>query len=87
MNREEMLKHLGITGPELDEFLKKYAEFLANLDKGQHALISRSLPTMKQAMASFGGQVTAEQLTELFGGDQHTPAMFIGASIGHHKKS
>jgi hypothetical protein len=83
MTREEMLKKLGVTSVELHDFLSKYSSFVASLDVAQHTLISNSLPSMDQAMASFGPGVSADDLTRLFGGDAQHPPVFMG-TIKHH---
>jgi len=77
MNREEMLKHLGVTSDELDDFMKKFLAFLATLNKRQRALVTRSLPSIEQALEVFGPKVSADDLRRLFGGDKHhEPVIF-----------
>jgi hypothetical protein len=69
MNPEEMLKELGLSRHELDDTLAKFHSFLASLDKRQHAAVTRSLPTMAEAVAAFGPDVKADDLRKLLEGE------------------
>ena len=73
MNREEMLKKLGVSSEELDDFVRKYHHFLSTLDARQRDLITRSLPTVHQAMKAFGPDVKEDELVKLFHGGKEIP--------------
>jgi hypothetical protein len=69
MNPDEMLKELGLSRHELDDILAKFHAFLGSLDKRQHAAVTRSLPTLAEAVAAFGPDVKADDLRKLLEGD------------------
>ena len=73
MNREEMLKKLGLSSEELDDFVRKYHHFLGTLDPAQRDMITRSLPTVDQAMKAFGPELKADELIKLFHGSKQIP--------------
>ena len=87
MNRDEMLKELGVTSKELHDFLGKFSAFLATLDTKEKAMMHRALPTLHQVLKAFGPDVTAEELLELFGGDAEHPPAFLAPPLKHHKSS
>lgn len=85
MNRDEMLKELGVSADELHDLLEKFHAFLASLDEPQRAAIRRSLPTLAEALAAFGPNVTEEDLLKLFEGDVGHKPVIICVPLHHHK--
>jgi division protein CdvB (Snf7/Vps24/ESCRT-III family) len=69
MNREELLKALGLSDQEFRELLDKFNVFLSSLDKNQQAVVRRSLPTIGQALHALKPDVTAADLEEFFRSD------------------
>jgi hypothetical protein len=78
MNQEEMLRELGVSRKELRDLLAKFNSFLASLDERQHAVVRRSLPTLAEATASFGPDVTEDDLRRLFEGEGDELPVFGG---------
>ena len=85
MDRKQLLLKLGVTDAELHEFLKKFSEFLATLDKAQLAMMHRALPDFHKVLKAFGPEVTADELLHLFGGDAEHPPIFVSPPLGQHK--
>jgi hypothetical protein len=85
MNRDEMLKHLGVTAPELADFLRKFSAFLSTLDKAEQAMMHRALPTLHQIHKAFGPDVSADELLHLFGGDSEHPPVFMAPPLEQHR--
>ncbi len=67
MDREALLKSLGLTNDELQDFLRKFADFQRELNPAQLKVLVRSLPTIDEARKSLGP--TTQDLTELFGSE------------------
>jgi len=79
MNREELLKELGLSSKQFDDLLQKFNAFFASLDKDQQAVVKRSLPTAADALASLGPGANEADLQNLFAGEGQRPpvAAFI----------
>ncbi len=78
MNDEEMLRALGLSASQLQDLLQKCRKFLESLDEQQRQVVTRSLPTMTEAVKAFGGHATEADLLRLFEGDeQHPPVLCI----------
>ncbi len=67
MDREALLQSLGLTNDELQDFLRKFANFQRELNPAQLKVLVRSLPTIDEARKSLGP--TTQDLTELFGSE------------------
>ena len=67
------------------DFQQKYSQFFNSLDAAQRAIITRSLPTLHQAMKTFGPDVDEEELIKLFGGGKNDPVIAILFSIAHRR--
>ncbi len=65
MNRDEMLKQLGLTDHEMKDLLEKYRVFKHSLNQGQQEALHRSLPRLEEAVKSFGAEASKEDLHEL----------------------
>ncbi len=78
MNQEEMLKELGLSREEFNDLLAKFRTFMASLDERQHATVRRSLPDMAEALASFGGDATPDDLRKLFEEESGRPPILGG---------
>jgi hypothetical protein len=87
MNPDEMLKELGLSRNELNDTLAKFHSFLASLDKRQHAAVTRSLPTMAEAVAAFGPDVNADDLRKLLEGDGSLGPVTLCMFPLHQRKS
>jgi hypothetical protein len=75
MTRDEMHARLGLSPKDLTDLLNKYRDFHKGLSDAQKAVVTRSLPSIEDAMKSFGPDVTPEDLQSLFDPDS-TGAMF-----------
>ena len=64
MDRESLLKNLGLSEDELTDFLKKFVNFERLLNAAQLKVLVRSLPNLEQARKSFCPK--PEDLAELF---------------------
>jgi hypothetical protein len=79
MNREELLKALGLSDQEFRELLEKFNAFLSSLNKNQQAVVRRSLPTIGQALHALRPDVTEADLEEFFRPDdeQNVPVTVL----------
>ena len=84
MNREDMLKQLGISHDQLQDLFQKFEAFLASLNPQQQQIVKFSLPTVKEAVEAFGGDATESDLMNLFQADpQRAPlACFLPLQQG-----
>jgi hypothetical protein len=69
MTRSEMLKKMGLKDEELKDLMQKFRNFKDTLNAHQLRVVTRSLPTVTAAAKTFGDDVTAEDLQQLFGTD------------------
>jgi len=69
MTRDEMLKKLGITNEEFKDLVHKLEKLYLSLTESQRVVFVRSFPTAASAAASFGKDVTSDQLQRLFAAD------------------
>jgi hypothetical protein len=86
MTPDEMLDKLGLEQKQLHDLLDKYRKFTKELDDQQHAVVKRSLPTLAEARAAFGHDVTAEELKKLFEGDKRQEPVILCFPL-HHRRS
>jgi len=75
MTRDEMLEKMDLTEDELQGLLASFRDCYAKLNDRQQAAITRSLPSMTEALQAFGPDVTQESLQQLFGDE-------MGVAIG-----
>ena len=80
MDREVLLKRLGLSSEELQEFLRKFSDFQRGLDPAQRRLLRRSLPSLERARASLGP--TIEDMSELFGEEPDSDGLLFGCFMG-----
>lgn len=64
MDREALLRNLGLDNDDLQDLLRKFVRFQSELKPAQLEVVLRSLPNIDQAIKSLGP--TAEDLNELF---------------------
>jgi hypothetical protein len=69
MTRNEMLEQAGLTDEDLKDLVQRFHAFHRSLNERQRAAVNRSLPSTAAAAATFGPDVTAEQLGDLIGFD------------------
>jgi hypothetical protein len=62
MDRNQMLKKLGLSEHELRDLLQKLSELESGLTTAQRAVLKSSSPTLSEAAATFGPDVTADDL-------------------------
>ena len=77
MNREELLKELGLSEAEFQDLLQKFDAFFASLDENQQAVVSRSLPSTADVLATLGPGANEADLQKLFKGEKHHPPVCI----------
>lgn len=75
MTRDEMLRRLGLTELELEDLLDKYRQFHKSLSDRQRVVMTRSLPSVEEAIRSFGPDVTVDDMQILLDPNS-TGAMF-----------
>lgn len=85
MNRDQMLAALGLSGEQLRDLLNKFCTFLASLEERQQAVVRRSLPTITEALAAFGPEVTEADLLKLFKADAHPECVILCLPALHRK--
>lgn len=74
MDRQKLLKKLGLTQQELDELQVKTRHFIRSLNKAQRKVVEASLPSVTKAMDCFDDDVSEQDLLELFSqGDDGQP--------------
>jgi hypothetical protein len=66
MDRQQLLKKLGLTQHELDELLVKTRHFIGSLNKAQRKVVEASLPNITTATDCFDDDVSEQDLRELF---------------------
>ncbi len=66
MTDQQILEHIGLTPSELEDFLAKFNRFLDDLNPAQREMLLHNLKTPKEAAAELGGDVTVDQLEDLF---------------------
>lgn len=69
MSHDEMLSRMGLSSTDLPDLMSKYKSFMDGLSDAQKLVIQRSLPSVEEATASFGPDVTADDLQKFF--DEH----------------
>jgi hypothetical protein len=70
MSHDEMIRRLGLKDQQdLKDLLSKYTTFVKGLSPAQQLVLKRSLPSVEEAAASFGPDVTADDLQKFF--DEH----------------
>jgi hypothetical protein len=91
MEHSDLYKLLGVDEQELQDFLRKYREFLKTLPEKQRHLLTRSTPTVAMAMKYFSPDVTEAELTDLFQEEGHrrVPPIIccVPGSGGHGPKT
>lgn len=75
MNREDMLKQLGVSQQQLQDLMQKFQTFFSSLDTQQQQVVKASMPTVKQAAAAFGSEVNEADLLDLFKADAQRPPL------------
>ena len=86
MNDNEMLKALGLSASQLKDLLQKFRDFVKSLDEAQRHVVTRSLPTLAEAVKAFGGHATEADLLRLFEGDEQQPPV-ICIFPGQHNRT
>ncbi len=78
MDRQQLLKKLGLTQHELDELLVKTRHFIRSLNTAQKKVVEASLPNITTAMDCFDDDVSEQDLLELFsqGDKSQSPICF-----------
>jgi hypothetical protein len=70
MSHDEMLRRLGLENKQdLTDLLTQYTTFVNGLIPAYRLILKRSLPSVEEAAASFGPDVTADDLQKFF--DEH----------------
>jgi hypothetical protein len=87
MNRDQLLKHLGLSAHQLDDLLKKFHDFFNSLDEQQKHVVRRSVPSLKDASDSFGTAVNEHELLELLHGEaEKKPVMCFFPMVTKRKE-
>lgn len=75
MNREDMLKQLGVSQQQFQDLLQKFEAFFSSLDAQQQQVVKTSMPTVEEAVAAFGAEVKESHLLDLFQADAQRPPL------------
>jgi hypothetical protein len=75
MDRQQLLKKLGLTQHELDELLGKTRQFIRSLSKAQRKVVEASLPNITRALDCFDDGVSEKDLLDLFSHDEDNQRM------------
>jgi hypothetical protein len=62
MDRDEMLEKLGVSYEEFRDLLAKLSRLYASLNHRQQVVVRCSMPTLVEAAATFGPDVSAADL-------------------------
>lgn len=73
MDRQRILKRLGLTQQELDDLLTKRRNFVKSLNPAQRRVMESSLPRTSTVMKSMGTDCSEQDLLEVFGQEEVTP--------------
>jgi hypothetical protein len=76
MTHADMLQHLGMTDSEFRDLLAKFAAFSSALSSNQRRLVTTSLPSMAEAAASFGTDLSEEDLAAFLADFTPSDAVF-----------
>ena len=84
MNRDDMLKQLGVSQEQFQDLLQKFQNFFNSLDSQQQQVVKTSMPNVKQAAAAFGPEVNEGHLLDLFQADAQRPPLtcFLPIQLG-----
>ena len=86
MNRPDMLAVLGLSDSEFTDMLQKFNAFLNTLNANQRAVIQNSVPSVSQAAASFGPDVSTADVqylvSEGMDDSETTTVMFFALAAG-----
>jgi hypothetical protein len=87
MNRDDMLKQLGVSLQQLEDLFQKFQAFFNSLDAQQQQVVKTSMPTVQHALAAFGPEVNEADLLNLFKADAQRPpiACFLPLQQGNAK--
>ncbi|MGA7459492.1 MAG: hypothetical protein WBW69_04660 [Candidatus Korobacteraceae bacterium] len=75
MNRDDMLKQLGVSMQQLEDLFQKFQAFFNSLDAQQQQVVKTSMPNVQQALAAFGPEVNEADLLDLFRADAQRPPL------------
>jgi hypothetical protein len=75
MDRQRILKKLGLTQQELDELITKRRNFVKSLSPAQRRVIEVSLPKTTTVMKTMGSDCSEQDLLEAFGQEEATPRL------------
>jgi hypothetical protein len=73
MDRQKLLKKLGLTQQELDELISKRRNFLRSLNPAQRRVLEASLPKTTTVIKTFGTDCSEQDLLELCGQEEVAP--------------
>lgn len=75
MDRQKLLKKLGLTQHDLDDLITKRRHFLKSLNPAQRRVLEASLPKTTTVIKTFGADCSEQDLLELFGQEEVAPRM------------
>lgn len=67
MNRDEMLRKLGLTDAQYRDLMGKLLTFCQSLDDSQKRVVRHNLPNLEEAARSFGPDVSVEDFKRFCG--------------------
>jgi len=85
MNRDDMLKKLGVSQDQLQDLFRKFESFFNTLNPQQQKVVKASLPTVQEAVQAFGADATAADLMSLFQADEQHPPLAIFLPLQQNK--
>ena len=73
MDRQRLLKKLGLTEQELTDLITKRRHFLKSLTPAQRRVFEASLPKTNTVIKTFGADCSEQDLLELCGQEEVAP--------------
>jgi hypothetical protein len=73
MDRQKILKKLGLTQQELDDLLTKRRHFVKSLNPAQRKVVEASLPKAGAAIKTLGTDCSEQDLLDAFGQEEVSP--------------
>jgi hypothetical protein len=84
MESQAIVKQMGLSEDELRDLLNRFALLFKDLNEAQRRVFSLTLPSLHEALNSFVGDITEEQLLQFLQDRQPSGGDFIMVVRGKH---